>query len=857
VTEGVAAAWPLIGRDGELAAIARARGDRPGVVVSAPAGVGKSRLAREALEAAAGDGAMTHWAQATSSAASVPLGAFAGLIPDDVRSDDPLELMRRSAEALRGVVLGVDDAQLLDPVSAALVLHLTETGTAFTVATVRSGEPCPDAIVSLWKDAGSQRLELEPLGDDAVSALVEAALGGPLDQAALHWVIESSRGNALYVRELVLGALDAGTLALDRGLWRLSGRPPLSATLAELVARRLGGLGMSERSPVELLALGEPLRLVELTALAGEEPVMAAEATGLVVADTSEVRLAHPLYGEVVRRDMPVLRARLLRLQLAETLQARDPVTPGDALRVARLRLDAGAPVPPDLLLDAARAATVAADAELGARLAQLALDGGGGLPATLVLARALAVRGRYDDAEAALAAGEAGAPGDPVAMDYLEQRTWLLYWNLGRGEDARALLDGARSWSPEPSWRRALDPLRVSLAGFLDGFAGAAEITRETLADPELDQANRRRSEAVLAISLFFSGRTRQGYELARTFRPPVPLEDQNDMLFLGTHCLTGIESGEDWAAVDAYMSQVLRDAVRGGDDEAAGIGAFTLAHLRFLEGRFRDAERWLAEAEVHFERQDTVGSMLHTRVLQLGIAYFTGDLPRAIAMLDDVRAVTTDPLPTQIAYVERAEGWAARAQSDAAGAERLLRAADELAPQMPAYATQLAYEALRAGAAAGDVAGRIDALAPLCDGRLIVAYGSHAAAHAARDGRALLQAAGDMAAIGALHYAGEAATQAAEAFLRDGREDSARRAAARARELQVPGQGAAFPGIDGLDAAATGLTRREAQVAALAARGLTNAEIAEQLVLSVRTVETHVYRAMQKLGVSDRHEL
>ena len=58
-------------------------------------------------------------------------------------------------------------------------------------------------------------------------------------------------------------------------------------------------------------------------------------------------------------------------------------------------------------------------------------------------------------------------------------------------------------------------------------------------------------------------------------------------------------------------------------------------------------------------------------------------------------------------------------------------------------------------------------------------------------------------------------------------------------------------------VNAVAIGLTRREAQVAALAGRGLSNAEIADQLVLSVRTVETHVYRAMQKRGVSDRHEL
>jgi hypothetical protein len=37
----------------------------------------------------------------------------------------------------------------------------------------------------------------------------------------------------------------------------------------------------------------------------------------------------------------------------------------------------------------------------------------------------------------------------------------------------------------------------------------------------------------------------------------------------------------------------------------------------------------------------------------------------------------------------------------------------------------------------------------------------------------------------------------------------------------------------------------------------GLSNAEIADRLVLSVRTVESHIYRAMQKLGVSDRRDL
>jgi DNA-binding NarL/FixJ family response regulator len=118
-------------------------------------------------------------------------------------------------------------------------------------------------------------------------------------------------------------------------------------------------------------------------------------------------------------------------------------------------------------------------------------------------------------------------------------------------------------------------------------------------------------------------------------------------------------------------------------------------------------------------------------------------------------------------------------------------------------------------------------------------------------------MDAAEEMAAIGALRYAVEAASDAAAAFLSQGRHDSARRAAARARQLHVPDQGGELPPIDGLDATAVDLTRREAQLVDLAREGLSNAEIADRLVLSVRTVETHLYRGMQKLGIKDRRDL
>ena len=193
-------------------------------------------------------------------------------------------------------------------------------------------------------------------------------------------VVDASAGNVLYARELIVGALEEGRLTFDRGLWRLR-RRAVSPSLAALVTRRMGALEDAERGALELLALGEPLRLSEIAALADLDMLQDLEARGMVTVDPGApdavVRLAQPLYGEVLRAGLPVLRARALRLTLAETVARRSPLTPDDALRVARWRLDAGADVPPEHLLDAARAANLAGDPELGARLAQLASDAG------------------------------------------------------------------------------------------------------------------------------------------------------------------------------------------------------------------------------------------------------------------------------------------------------------------------------------------------------------------------------------------------------------------------------------------------------------------------------------------------
>ncbi|HEY5843320.1 MAG TPA: AAA family ATPase, partial [Mycobacterium sp.] len=93
--------WPLTGRAEELRLIDAAldgSADTAGVAIAGPAGVGKSRLAREALAVAASHGYAARWAAGTTSARGVPLGALAEWAAG--QGADPLQLVRGIIGAL-------------------------------------------------------------------------------------------------------------------------------------------------------------------------------------------------------------------------------------------------------------------------------------------------------------------------------------------------------------------------------------------------------------------------------------------------------------------------------------------------------------------------------------------------------------------------------------------------------------------------------------------------------------------------------------------------------------------------------------------------------------------------------------
>ena len=283
----------MAGRSTEFSRLTLAVAAGRGAVITGPAGVGKTTLALSGVQWAEQRGMAHRRAIATRAAQGLPFGAFASLLPPersdaDTSREDLGVLLGRYARAIaegthgRPLLVFVDDAHLLDNGSAILVQQLALTQAATVLATVRAGEVLPDPVLSLWKDGPAERIEIGVLDDETMEELLASVLGGPVDAATVRELAGHSRGNPMFLRELVNGALETGALADAGGLWRLEGALSPTVRLAELVALRLGDLSGAERSVLELLALGEPLGPAELTRLADADAVDAVEEKGLI-----------------------------------------------------------------------------------------------------------------------------------------------------------------------------------------------------------------------------------------------------------------------------------------------------------------------------------------------------------------------------------------------------------------------------------------------------------------------------------------------------------------------------------------------------------------------------------------------
>jgi DNA-binding CsgD family transcriptional regulator len=175
-------------------------------------------------------------------------------------------------------------------------------------------------------------------------------------------------------------------------------------------------------------------------------------------------------------------------------------------------------------------------------------------------------------------------------------------------------------------------------------------------------------------------------------------------------------------------------------------------------------------------------------------------------------------------------------------------------------ADASFAAHELARLGAAS-DAAAALALLDELLDGRapgpLVAARRAFAEATIQQTPDQYERAAELFDAIGAALFAAEAFDRATVLHRRAGRAADARRLAGRAAQL-LAAVGEVRSPLLTVDAERPGgLSKREEQIARLAADGWTNKRIADHLYLGERTIESHLYRAFQKLGVTSRAQL
>ncbi len=417
--------WVIAPRDRVLDGLETGLHERRGAALLGPAGVGKTSVARTAAEHLATDFRRVVWITGTESAAAVPFAAVAGLI-DIPSAGRTADVLRAAREALgSGLLLIVDDAHLLDRLSAALVYQLAVSGAAKLIVTA-SG-PATDDIEALWDGGLVNRVEMSPPGHDDIR-------------------------------------------------------------LADQVTAFLADLPDDAVTVLRHLAVHDPLPLADLTALAGTDAVERAQEYGVVRVDDAVVRCVHPLFLVAVRANVGGPGLRRLRNTLVEQLAANPRGGVVDRLRVAVLALDSDVSLPTDEVVHAAGEALRLGDLELSERLARAAVDSDANFTGLLTLAYALAWQGRGREADTVLAQVDSTTLAEDQLMAWALPQAANQFWMLSEPERATAFLRATRRRVSTPTAQTTLDALAATFAMNAGAPQRALGLAQEVLASPAAD---------------------------------------------------------------------------------------------------------------------------------------------------------------------------------------------------------------------------------------------------------------------------------------------------------------------------------------------------------------------------------
>lgn len=859
--------WPFVGREQALDLVGRTLVDptAPSLLVRGIAGIGKTALVNEAVARAGSDGRRVLRVTGRPNGDPLPLGSLSASLPS-LSPDPGTALAPALARAVRRVeddgweAVCADDVSGIDAASAQVLQHLAAAGLPL-VATARTGDPLPESVVALRVVGTLEVLALGALADAEVTSLVERVLGEQVDEATSRRFALLSEGSPLHLRELLRAAVARDVLRRAGGILRWDPSVGGAWALGGLVRERLAHQSDDVFHAAALVAVGGDLPAPVLTDLVGRATLTAARAAELIDVDVhGTVAPAHPLIAEVLLDGLDPDRQRALHHDLAESLGAESlgDWAPGASLRAIAHRQAAGDPVDSCLLIDAGEEALRRSSPEVAIRLFAAAVDAGVA-EARVGLGDALAALGADEDAatayRAALEAGLAhGSTGRAtLGMHVLRRRT-----GPADADRSRALVALADTTLDDDLARA----LRVEGArGLLDADLAEDAIgaARPVLDDPDATVAHRVGAAATIARADAHRGRALHGLavlEAARTAlvraRAAGSAEEELDEATIEVLDLLG-----DARLLERFGDERLGRIRRSGPfPGSVDLASEALGLAALAAGEPGVAVRAL-RATIG-ARHGRPGSGRRTAVLRARLA-------EALALdgqIEDGWRELDGRVPAELPDVDDANHARARAllqaldgEVEVAAAEGALLVTRAVDAGLWGRALALGHLVWRAASLERPFPGLHEA-AERSEGPWAAAVARQLDALRTGDGEESLAAADAFVELGRCVDAAEASADAAAAWAEAGSRRAAIAAALRSDEL-LARSGLARPLRRTPPIELPTLTPRELEIALLVSEGRSNRAIAEQLVLSVRTVEGHILRASAKLGVDAREAL
>jgi ATP/maltotriose-dependent transcriptional regulator MalT len=853
----------MVGRAEEQRFIADAIADpaRPGVLVAGRAGVGKTRLVHEVLHTT--DGHHLEWITASESVRPLPFGAFAQLLPSNLDEVDQIDLLSVLGQELqyraegRPIVLAVDDVHLLDGLSAGFIDYVAARGLATVLLTLRSGSSVPDALSRICRSGDIPRLELQALSRSEFDEVLEGALDGIIESVSLERMWEATRGNVLFARELIADALEAGELRQMYGVWRWAGGVGPASHLQEAIAARLDGLTDPGRQFLELLSVGEPLALAFAEQVTTDGALIELERRGLITVGGQggpSIRFSHPLFGEVLRAKMPSLLQRQINQKLARILRRETAHTPADLLKLAVLWQGSGESVDPLVLAQAAQVANRLSDHALAEKLAADSLTQQTTFSATLELGWSLIGQHRFDEAAELLAPLVGHEPDDNARERLADGLSQAVGHGLGRIDDALALMAEIERSALGLTTRVLIRCHRATLHTFVCQYEEAIELGMSAIRAADDDRVFVRTLTSV-AASLAMIGKT----------------EDALSLTEAGLSCALRVREELPRAPGWAVSSRCTALAFAGRVPEALDLLDFAVSSSRhppeqrthssvyrarflLLEGKVASAGRSLKEAALGVRAEPTYGSWCFALLAEAEA--LLGHPDAAAAARSESLSLRANDRLTVIVDERRALAWVDAQEGRLTAAISGLWVAADMARERGQRCFELVIlnDLLRLGES--DAAARAQEVSDLVEGSLGEAVSLHAQAMVSKRGGDLERAASFFANISLSLMAAELWAAASTAYGREGLPARSTKAAKRSHETAGLCEGVKIRPASWPEEVEP-LSRRQREVALLAAQGATNVEIARALSLSVRTVESHLYAAFAKLGLTARDEL